>query len=220
MIVMTQSLRVLIAESDDAFAQHLDREVRELGHTVAGVASDGASAVSMARALNPDIVILGAHLQGIDGAAAAERIHEERPVPVVISGDHIGPDLAERIAGLPVFGVTPPGASAGHLRLVIATAHARHDAWRREQIRAEELHQRLEDRKVIERAKGILMQREGLSESDAYRMLQRTSQSRNVPMAELSRNLLAAEELITPPVRPPSRRPPTPPSSSSSPPPR
>ena len=216
---MAQSLRVLIAESDEAFAQQLDRELRELGHTVSGLASDGPSAISMARALNPDVVILGAHLQGVDGAAAAERIHEERPVPLVISGDHIGPELADRIAHLPVFGVIPPGTSAGHLRLILATAHARHEAWRREQIRADELQQRLEDRKVIERAKGILMQREGLSESDAYRMLQRTSQSRNVPMAELSRSLLAAEELIAPPSRPPTRRPPSPPSTPSMPPP-
>ena len=208
---MPHSLRVLIAEHDTASVQHLEGELRELGHTLVGVAPDGPAAVSMARALSPDLIILAAHLPGLDGAGAAERIHEERPVPLVLCGDHIGPDLADRIAQLPVFGVLPPSPSSGLLRLVVATAHARHDAWRREQIRADELHQRLEDRKIIERAKGILMQREGLSESDAYRMLQRTSQSRNVPMAELSRSLLAAEELISPPARPVNRRPPAPP---------
>lgn len=211
---MPHSLRVLIAEQDTASVQHLEGALRELGHTVVGVAPDGPAAVSMARALSPDLVILSLHLTGLDGAEAAERIHEERPVPLVVSGDHIGPELTDRIAQLPVFGVLPPHASDGHLRLVLATAHARHEAWRREQIRAEELHQRLEDRKIIERAKGILMQREGLSESDAYRMLQRTSQSRNVPMAELSRSLLAAEELISPPSRPANRRPPAPPPAS------
>jgi response regulator NasT len=214
MIVMPHSLRVLIAEHDSASLQHLEGELRELGHTVIGVAPDGPAAVSMTRALAPDLVILAAHLPVLDGAAAAERIHEERPVPLVLCGDHIGPELADRIAQLPVFGVLPPNTSAGLLRLVLATAHARHEAWRREQMRAEELHQRLEDRKIIERAKGILMQREGLSESDAYRMLQRTSQSRNVPMAELSRSLLAAEELISPPARVAPRRtqaPPPPP---------
>ncbi|MGI8842227.1 MAG: ANTAR domain-containing response regulator [Gemmatimonadaceae bacterium] len=208
---MPQSLRVMIAEDDGASAQHLEGEVRALGHNVVGIVSDGPGAVSMARALSPDIVILGAHLPGLDGAAAAERIHEERPVPLVLRGDHIGPDLADRIARLPVFGILPHGASAGHVGVTLAIAVARHDDWRREQIRAEELHQRLEDRKVIERAKGILMQREGLSESDAYRMLQRTSQSRNVAMADLSRSLLAAEELISPPARVSSRR--TPPAN-------
>lgn len=208
---MPHSLRVLVAEHDNASVQHLEGELRELGHTLVGVAPDGPAAVSMARALSPDLIILAAHLPGLDGAGAAERIYEERPVPLVLSGDHIGPDLADRIAQLPVFGVLPPAPSPGLLRLVVATAHARHDAWRREQIRADELHQRLEDRKIIERAKGILMQREGLSESDAYRMLQRTSQSRNVPMAELSRSLLAAEELISPPARTANRRPPAPP---------
>ena len=208
---MPHSLRVLIAEHDNASVQYLEGELRELGHTIVGVAPDGPAAVSMARALSPDLIILAAHLPVLDGAGAAERIHEERPVPLVLCGDHIGPDLADRIAQLPVFGVLAPGASSGHLRLVVSIAHARHDAWRREQIRAEELHQRLEDRKIIERAKGILMQREGLSESDAYRMLQRTSQSRNVPMAELSRSLLAAEELISPPARATNRRPPAPP---------
>ena len=211
---MPQSLRVLVAEDDGALSQHLDREIRELGHVVVGTAADGPSALSMARALDPDVVVLAVHLPGLDGAAAAQRIHEERPVAIVLSGEHIGPDLAERIAALPVFGVLPPGASAAHLRIALAVAHSRHQEWRREQIRADELTQRLEDRKVIERAKGILMQREGLSESDAYRMLQRTSQSRNVPMAELSRSLLAAEELIAPPSRPPARRPPSSPPSS------
>jgi response regulator NasT len=211
---MPQSLRVLIAEDDAALAQHLDRAVRELGHTVVGLASDGPGALSMARALDPDIVILGVHLSGLDGALAAERIHEERPVTIVLSGEHIGPDLSDRIAALPVFGFLPPATGAPLIQTILAIAHARHAAWRQEQIRADELHQRLEDRKVIERAKGILMQREGLSESDAYRMLQRTSQSRNVPMAELSRSLLAAEELITPPARPPSRRPPASPPPS------
>jgi response regulator NasT len=211
---MPQSLRVLIAEDDAARSQHLDREIRELGHTVVGVASDGPGAISMARALDPDVVVLGVHLPGLDGSGAAERIHEERPVTIVLTGDHIGSELAERITALPIFAVLPAAPPASHLGLAIAVAHARHQMWRREQMRADELHQRLEDRKVIERAKGVLMQREGLSESDAYRMLQRTSQSRNVPMAELSRSLLAAEELITPGPRPPARRPPSPPPSS------
>lgn len=208
---MPHSLRVLIAEQDAASVQHLESALRELGHSVVGTAPDGPAAVSMARALSPDLVILSAHLAGLDGIDAAQRIHEERPVPLVLSGDNVGPELADRIAEVPIFGVLAPNAGDGYLRLVLATAYARHDAWRREQMRAEELHQRLEDRKIIERAKGILMQREGLSESDAYRMLQRTSQSRNVPMAELSRSLLAAEELISPPARATNRRPPAPP---------
>jgi len=203
---MPPSLRLLIAEENDASAKQLEQDLRELGHTIVGIAPDGPSAVSMARALTPDLVVLGVHLPGLDGAGAVERIHEERPVPVVLRGEHIGPDLIDRIAQLPVFGVVPSGAASGNLGATIAVARARHEAWRNEQIRAEELHQRLEDRKVIERAKGILMQREGLSEGDAYRMLQRTSQSRNVPMAELSRSLLAAEDLISTPMRVAPRR--------------
>lgn len=203
---MPPSLRLLIAEENSDSAKQLEIELRELGHTIIATASDGPSAVSMARTLTPDLVVLGAHLTGLDSVAAAERIHEERPVPVVLRGDHLGPELVDRIANAPVFGVLPTGASSGNLGAAIAVAHARHQAWRAEQIRAEELHQRLEDRKVIERAKGILMQREGLSEGDAYRMLQRTSQSRNVPMAELSRSLLAAEDLISTPARVGPRR--------------
>ena len=69
---------------------------------------------------------------------------------------------------------------------------------------SDDLRKRLEDRKVIERAKGILMERDSISESAAYKVLQRTSQSRNMTMAELSRSLLAAEELIRPPSSGPS----------------
>jgi AmiR/NasT family two-component response regulator len=78
-------------------------------------------------------------------------------------------------------------------------AFARHEDWLSSQRESDDLRRKLDDRKVIERAKGILMERENITESAAYRILQRTSQSRNLSMADLARSLLAAEDLIRPP---------------------
>lgn len=209
---MPNVLRVLLAMGEDATAHRMEERLRELGHTVIGVAPDGASTVSMARTLDPDVVLLGTNLGALDWVDAAARMHEERPVAIVLAVAHPDDGLVDRLTTVPIFGLADPEAPPATLGATLAMATARHGAWQREAQRAHELNQRLEDRKVIERAKGILMQREGLSESDAYRMLQRTSQSRNVPMAELSRSLLAAEELISPAPRPAAnRRSPTPP---------
>jgi response regulator NasT len=177
---------------------HIEAMLREIGHSIVGVAQDGPTAISLARATGPDLVLLSLTLPLLGGLDVAERVYEERPVPIVIVAEAARQDALERATTLPVAGFLVQPVSAPQLTAELAIARARHIQLREEQVHREELERRLEDRKVIERAKGILMQRDGLSESDAYRMLQRTSQSRNVTMADLSRSLLDAESLIAP----------------------
>ena len=201
-----RALRILIGEDESVTALGLEQDLRSLGHTVVGVAADGVTAVSMARTLGPDLVLLDVKMPHLGGLEAAERIHEERPVPIIIVTAFSDEEMLAEAAKIPVFHYLVKPVTAPQLAAAIAVAEARHNQWMEQRAETEDLRKRLEDRKVIERAKGILMEREGVSEGAAYKILQRTSQSRNMTMADLSRSLLAAEELMHPPARPVSPR--------------
>ncbi|MEJ7810458.1 MAG: response regulator [Gemmatimonadaceae bacterium] len=198
------SLRILIGEDDSVTALGLEQELRSLGHTVVGIAPDGATALLMARALGPDLIVLDVRMPHMTGLDAAERIHADRPVPIIIATAFSDRDTIARAATLPVFHYLVKPVSAGQLSGAIAVAQARHREWLEQAQANADLRRKLEERKVIERAKGILMEREGIAESAAYRMLQRTSQNRNISMAELSRSVLDTQDLVRTPRRAPA----------------
>jgi response regulator NasT len=192
------SLRILIGEDESVTALGLEQDLRSLGHTVVGIAGDGASAVAMARTMGPDLVLLDVRMPHLDGLAAAQQIHEERPVPIIAVTAYSDPDTVTQATRAPIFHYLVKPVTAAQLDAAIQVAFARHEDWLSSQRESDDLRRKLDDRKVIERAKGILMERENITESAAYRILQRTSQSRNMSMADLARSLLAAEELIRP----------------------
>ena len=189
-------LRILIAEDEAVTALGLEQELRSLGHSVLGVAPDGETAVAMARNLAPDLVVLDVMMPHLGGVEAAERIHAERPVPIILVTAYSDRDTIARAARVPVFHYLVKPVSSAQLDAAIAIAEARHAEWIAGKRESEDLRQKLEDRKIIERAKGLLMEREGITEDAAYKILQRTSQSRNMSMADLSRSLLTAEDLM------------------------
>jgi len=188
-------VRVLLAEDDAESRTLLLDLLATLGHVVVGEAATGAEAVERAKAVGPDVVLLDVHMPGGSGIEAAERIAEALPGTAVVlfSGDQTL-TLSDRevaattaIAFLPK--PVPPRVLDSTLRL--AARRARELVSARED--AHEARRALESRKLIERAKGILMRRTGASEAEAYRILQRTSQDRSVPMEEIAKAVLASE---------------------------
>jgi response regulator NasT len=188
-------IRVLVAEDDDNARSLLVDLLSELGHTVVAEVSTGREAIDRANDVMPDVVLLDVHMPDGSGIEAAERITQMVPgvAVVLFSGDHTL-TLSDRdvtataaIAFLPK--PAPPRVLDSTIRLAATRAKellsARQDA--------ESARQALENRKTIERAKGILMRRTGSSEQEAYRILQRTSQDRSVPMVEIARAVLASE---------------------------
>ncbi|MDQ6828784.1 MAG: response regulator [Gemmatimonadota bacterium] len=197
---MTQrSLRILIAEDESVTALALEQDLKAIGHTVLGIANDGATAVSMARTLGPDLAILDVKMPHLSGLEAADQIHAEREIPIILITAYSDDDTVVRAMAAPVFSYLVKPVVAAQLAAAIAIAQARHAEWLAGRSETADLRKKLDDRKVIERAKGILMQREGISENAAYKILQRTSQSRNMSMADLSKSLLAAEDLVRSP---------------------
>jgi len=189
------AIRVLIAE-DDANARSLLVDLlNSLGHVVVGEVGTGREAVSRATDVAPDVVLLDVHMPDGSGIEAAEEITQALPgVAVVLFSGDPSVTLSDReltataaIAFLPK--PAPPKVLDSTLRLAVFRARelalARKDATT--------ARQQLENRKVIERAKGILMRRTGSSEQEAYRMLQRTSQDRSVPMVEIAQAVIESE---------------------------
>ena len=193
-------IRVLVAEDDLNARSVLVDLLAALGHVVVGEVGSGTEAATLARDVAPDVVLLDVHMPGGSGIEAAEEITRGIPgVAVLLFSGDANVTLTDRdiaatsaIAFLPK--PAPPRVLDSTLRL--AVSRARELAAARQDATA--ARQQLENRKLIERAKGILMRRTGSSEQEAYRMLQRTSQDRSVPMVEIAQTVIDTEPGATP----------------------
>lgn len=166
-------MKILIAEDDGLVARDLARKVKEVGHTVAGLAETGRRAVEAARSLAPDLVLLDIAMPGLDGIAAAREILAARAVPIVMVTAHGDPDLVARAVSAGVMGYLLKPVSDAALRAGIHVAMARFAELQALSKQVTGLSEALEVRKIVERAKGILMKRLQVSEGEAFRRLQR-----------------------------------------------
>jgi response regulator NasT len=185
--------RVLIAEDEALIRLDLKEMLEEEGYTVAGEAADGEQAVRMAEELRPDLVILDVKMPKMDGIAAAEKIAGERVAPVVILTAFSQRDLVERAraAGAMAYLVKPFQKKDLLPTIEMATSRfAEIVALERE---VSGLTERLEARKLIERAKGVLMTEHRMTEPQAFRWIQRAAMDRRTTMREVAAKVLAAD---------------------------
>ncbi|HEX5724381.1 MAG TPA: response regulator [Longimicrobiaceae bacterium] len=190
-------MRILVADDEAASAQGLKALLELIGHHVVGPAADGDEAVRLAGREHPDLAILDIDMPRVSGLEAVVRITRIRPIPVILLTGHSSPEYVDRAAELPVFNYLTKPAGADRLVPAIRLARARFDEWSALHGEVGELRHRIEDRKLVERAKGILMKARGIGEAEAYRLLQRESQQRSRSMAEVARSVIAAEGLLT-----------------------
>jgi len=190
------TIRVLVAEDDTAARETLVDLLTALGYMVVAEVSSGADAVQQAAQFTPDAVLLDVHMPGgASGLEAAHAITQQTPgiAVVLFTGDatlSISSDEALRSSAVALLPKpVPPATLDATLRLAVARAHELLAA-RQEALLAK---QQLEARKLIERAKGILMRRTGSSEQEAYRIMQRTSQDKSVPMVNIARAVIDSE---------------------------
>ena len=194
---MTESAapRVLIAEDEALIRLDLKEMLQEEGYDVCGEAGDGQTAVRLAFELRPDLVILDVKMPLLDGIAAAAQIAGARIAPVVILTAFSQRDLVERArqAGAMAYLVKP--FQKKDLLPTIEMARSRFAEIVQLESEVSDLHGRIETRKVVERAKGVLTAEHGLSEPDAFSFLQRTSMDRRVTMRSVAEGVLAGTEL-------------------------
>jgi len=161
---------------------------------VVGEAHDGEQAISLARELQPDLAIMDVKMPKVDGIEAARRIINERPIPIVMLTAYGQEELVARAAEAGVFGYLVKPFRESDLLPAIHTARARHEELAALREEAESLAEALAARKAIERAKGLLMEKEGLSEADAFARLRKASQVSGRPLKVVADAVVATFE--------------------------
>jgi len=184
-------VRVLIAEDETIIRLDLRGLLEGAGHEVCAEAKDGVEAVELARSEQPDAAILDVKMPRLDGIEAAKQILDERPIPIVMVTAYGQEELVSRAVEAGVFGYLVKPFREGDLLPAIHTARARHEELVALREEAESLAEALAARKAIERAKGILMQQEGLSEADAFARLRKASQVSGRPLKVVAEALIA-----------------------------
>jgi AmiR/NasT family two-component response regulator len=184
-------VRILVAEDETIIRLDLVELLRRAGMDVVGEARDGEEAVALALELEPDIAIMDVKMPKLDGIDAARRILEERPIPIVMLTAYGQDELVSRAVEAGVFGYLVKPFREADLLPAIQTARARHLELAELRKEAESLSEALAARKAIERAKGLLMEKEGLSEQDAFARLRKASQASGRPLKVVAEAVVA-----------------------------
>ena len=183
--------RVLVAEDETIIRLDLKGLLEAAGFEVCAEARDGEEAVRLARETEPDVALLDVKMPQLDGIEAARRILDERPIPIVMVTAYGERELVSRAVEAGVFGYLVKPFRESDLLPAIETARARHAELAALREEADSLAEALDARKKIERAKGILMQREGLSEEEAFARLRKASQISGRPLKVVAEALIA-----------------------------
>jgi AmiR/NasT family two-component response regulator len=186
--------RVIIADDESIIRMDLREMLTNLGYLVVGEAGDGRSAVNLARELEPDVAILDIKMPDMDGIEAARILTEEKIAPVVLLTAYSQRDLVERAKQAGVVGYITKPMRESDLTPAIEVAMARFSEFRALEKEVGDLKQALETRKLVDRAKGILMDTQGLTEAEAFRKIQKMSMNKRRPMKEVAEAIILAHQ--------------------------
>ncbi len=183
---------VVVAEDEALIRLDIVEMLRENDFTVVGEAGDGEEAVKLATELNPDLVVMDIKMPILDGISAAERIVSARIAPVVLLTAFSQRELVERArdAGAMAYVVKP--FTAADLMPALEIAVSRHSEIKALEAEVADLADRFETRKLVDRAKGLLQTKYGLSEPEAFRWIQKTSMDKRLTMKEVASAVIAS----------------------------
>ncbi len=184
-------MRILIAEDETIIRLDLRDLLQRAGFDVCAEARDGVEAVELARTEKPDLAVLDVKMPRLDGIEAARRILAERPIPVVMLTAYGQDELVSRAVEAGVFGYLVKPFREQDLLPAIQAARARHEELTALREEADSLSEALAARKAIERAKGLLMAKESLTEEQAFARLRRASQSSGRPLKVVAEAVVA-----------------------------
>jgi two-component system, response regulator PdtaR len=190
-------LRVLVADDEHLVASILTEYLRHLGILVIGPASNGGEALELARTHGADMALLDIRMPQKDGLEVAGTLYDQMGIPVVIVTAFSDPDYLNKGTRAGVFGYLLKPVSADELRATLAVAWARFRQQGELRTELEDLKVSLENRKLVERAKGVLMDRLSLGEAEAMRRLQKQARDTRRKLHEVARSILESEQLFT-----------------------
>ncbi len=187
--------RVIIADDESLIRMDLREMLTNLGYLVVGEAGDGRSAVNLARELRPDIVIMDIKMPDMDGIEAARLLTEERIAPVLLLSAYSQQELVQRARQAGVAGYLVKPFRESDLTPAIEVVLARFSEFRALEREVASLSDALETRKLVDRAKGILMDTQGLNENDAFRRIQKMSMNNRKSMRSVAEAIILAHQV-------------------------
>jgi two-component system, response regulator PdtaR len=187
--------RIIIAEDDSVIRMDLKEELQRQGYLVVGDAGDGQSAVNLTRELRPDLVVMDIRMPEMDGISAAEILTREKLAPVVLLTAFSDQELIERARNAGVVHYVTKPWRASDLRPAIEIALSRFQEFRSMETKVRDLEDHLATRKVVEKAKGVLMEKHNITEQEAFRRIQKASMNNRKSMKDVAEAILLAEEL-------------------------
>jgi response regulator NasT len=189
-------LRIFTVEDEAPVADSLNAGLRALGHEVVATATNGVEAVESASKHNPDLILMDIRMPGMDGIQAAREILARRPVPIILLSAYGDEELARRASEAGVMAYLLKPADLRQLHSAIEVAWARYMELQTLTQEVTTLKEALETRKLVERAKGMLMDRLKLSEAEAFRRIQEGARGRRMSMKDFASKILEARDLL------------------------
>lgn len=193
---MKDKLRIAIADDEGIRLLSLRAQLEHMGHEVVGEATNGKVAVELAAKLKPDLMIMDIKMPELDGIDAAKAITGERPIPIVLVTSYSEKQLAERAVDAGIFAYLLKPVSEADLLPAIILATSRFAEFQLLQKGIDDLKEALEARKLVEQAKGILMERRNYSEQEAFRLMQLRSQNENKKLVEVAKAIIMADKML------------------------
>jgi AmiR/NasT family two-component response regulator len=192
---MAQQIRLVIADDESIIRMNLKETLVGLGYLVVGEAGDGVSVINVARELKPDLVLMDIKMPKLDGIQAARILTEEKIAPVLLLTAYSDRDLVDRAKEAGVVNYVVKPFREAELLPAIEIAMARYQEFLEMDKQITDLKEVLDTRKIVERAKGILMDTQGLKEAEAFRKIQQLSMNTRKSMKEIAQAILLANEI-------------------------
>ncbi|MGB9662922.1 MAG: ANTAR domain-containing response regulator [Moorellaceae bacterium] len=187
--------KIFLASADQSSLQSLKQVLQREGYLIAGAAEDGAQALRLIHTLQPNLVILDSELKGTSALEVARFINEEQVAPIIMLTSSWHRNIISKTRDFPVFAYLIKPVQESTLLPAVEAAIANYEKLARLEEEVHKLKETLAARKLIERAKGILMETLGITEAEAYRRIQRQSMDRCVPMKTIAEAIIVAHEL-------------------------
>src|SRR5262245_6256373 len=195
---MNQTLLIAVADDERDMRDYFQEILPTIGHRVCGVAKTGRELIELCRTTPPDLVITDIRMPDMDGIDAAVEITRERPIPIILLSAHHNAELQARAEADYIMAYLIKPIKQANLEAALGIPMRRYAQFQALSKETASLRQALEDRKIIERAKGILMRRAGLDEEHAFRRLQKLASEKNRKLVEIAHIVLISEEALAP----------------------
>nr|WP_041274992.1 ANTAR domain-containing protein [Desulforamulus reducens] len=189
------NVRIIVVDVDPIWTKQLKTMLNKMGYLVVGEASDGPSALKLARTRQPDLVITHDNLPGFSGLEVARIMYEDKIGPVIITTDFLQPNLVEKAREIRVFHVIQKPLDDRDLLPAVELALGNYQEIIKLEKKIKDLRETLESRKLVEKAKGILMKAMGLTEEEAFKKIQRQSMNKRISMRAVAEAIILAHTI-------------------------